>query len=157
MMRRRNIIAGLVLVAAGLGYGLLTLRLPTRTLPYTPDPSFFPWINTGLILVLAAALLVRAVLSPRVADKPDGTAARGRERAAALTLGAFLAYLLALPVVGFLLATIPFFAVLMLLLGERRPIWVITGSVAVPLMLFVVFRLGFGIILPRGLMSAVLG
>lgn len=157
MMRNRNIIAGIVLLGIGLGYGVLTSQLPVRTLPHTPDPSFFPWLNTGFILVLAAALLLQAYLARENAEESIDGISPGRSVIVALTLGAFFLYVIVLPIAGFLLATIPFFAILMLLFGERRPVWVASGSILLPVLLFVVFRHGFGVFLPRGPMPGVLG
>ena len=101
-MRRRNITAALVLLAIGAGYGLLTSQLPTRSLPDTPGPPFFPWINTTVILVLS---------------------------------------------------TIPFFAALMVLFGEARPLRVSTGSILSTAFLYLLFRHGFGVFLPTGLLK----
>ena len=153
-MRQRSVIAGLVLIAVGVGYGYLTSRLPVRTLPNTPNPSFFPWINTVLLLVLSAALLIQGL----VLD-----AGNGRERYrcsgiayAVVALVAFVAYLVVLPGLGFVVASIPFFAVMMVLFGELRPAWVAGGSVGATVLLFVVFRYGFGVLLPRGLLSGLI-
>ena len=38
-MDKRNLVAGLVLLAVGIGYGLLTARLPTRAFENTTEPS----------------------------------------------------------------------------------------------------------------------
>ena len=156
-MRRRNIIAALVLMGVGVGYGYLTSRLPIRTLPNTPPPSFLPWINTVVLLVLSAALLVQGLVL--TADGRDGAGQfppRARVRAA-WTLAAFVVYLAALPILGFVVATIPFFAALMVIFGERRVIWVAGGAIGAPLFLFVVFRHGFGVFLPRGLLPGLVG
>ena len=153
-MRQRSVIAGLVLIAVGVGYGYLTSRLPVRTLPNTPNPSFFPWINTVLLLVLSAALLIQGLALD---------AGNGRERYrrpgiayAVVALVAFVAYLVVLPGLGFVVASIPFFAVMMVLFGELRPAWVAGGSVGAIVLLFVVFRYGFGVLLPRGLLSGLI-
>ncbi len=155
-MRRRNVIAALVLIAVGVGYGYLTSRLPVRTLPNTPDPAFFPWLNTVVLLGLAAVLLFQGVAV---------TARGGSEAAAPSPLGhapvlwalaAFVGYLAVLPTLGFVIATVPFFAVLMVVFGERRAAWVAAGSVGVPVLLFAIFRYGFGILLPLGPLAGVL-
>ncbi len=152
-MRRRNVIAALVLIAVAVGYGYLTSRLPVRTLPNTPDPAFFPWLNAAVLLALGAALLGQGLV-----------AAGGKEAARPAPLGhpsvvaalaAFVAYLMALPGLGFVIATVPFFAILMVVFGERRPAWVAAGSIGVPVLLFVVFRYGFGVLLPLGLLAGV--
>ena len=154
-MRHRNITAALVLLGVTVGYGYLTSQLPARTLPNTPDPSFFPWINTVLLGVLSIALLVQGVL--RMAD--TGIAARGggMSRTVGMALGCFLVFLLALPHLGFILAGIPFFAAFMVLYGERRISWLLAGAIGAPIFLYVLFRHGFVVLLPRGLLSGLIG
>ena len=151
-MRRKDIIAAVVLIACAILYGVLTAQLPTRTLPNTPDPSFFPWINTAIILALSVWLLARALRRPAPAPTPIGT---GQDRRAVWALIAFVAYLAVMPGLGFILATAPFFAVMMVLFGERRPIWVGGGAVCATVLLYTLFRYGFGVILPRGLLAGI--
>jgi putative tricarboxylic transport membrane protein len=151
-MRRKNIIAAVVLIACAILYGVLTANLPVRTLPNTPDPSFFPWINTVIMLVLSVWLLARGLKRPATERAPDMT---GRSRRAAWALGAFVAYVAAMPGLGFILATVPFFAVMMVLFGERRPIWVCGGAVCATVLLYALFRYGFGVFLPRGVLAGI--
>ncbi len=151
-MRRRNIIAAVVLIVCALLYGALTAQLPTRTLPNTPDPSFFPWINTAIILALSVLLLARSLWWPAPERVKSGT---GQHRRATWALAAYVAYLLAMPGLGFVLATAPFFAVMMVLFGERRPFWVGGGAVCATVLLYVLFRHGFGVFLPRGLLAGI--
>ena len=155
-MRRKNIIAAVVLIACAILYGVLTANLPTRTLPKTPDPSFFPWINTVIILALSVWLLVQALRQPAPAPAPAPTPTRtGRNRRAVWALAAFIGYLAVMPGLGFILATAPFFAVMMVLFGERRPMWVGGGAVGTTVLLYALFRYGFGVILPRGLLAGI--
>ncbi len=68
-----------------------------------------------------------------------------------IALGAFVVYLLLVPLLGFLTASIPFFAVLTSLYGQRNHLLVAVSAIAVPVVVFVVFRYGFQMLLPRGL------
>ena len=152
-MRRKNIIAGVVLIFISLWYGYLTSELPVRTLPNTPDPSFFPWINTIILLVLSVSLLIQGLFFTEQGEKKvDPIAAR----LVATSLGLFCIYLLILPSLGFVVASIPFFAGMMVLFEERRPVWVASSSVAVTVLLFSAFRYGFGVLLPLGVMDGLI-
>lgn len=154
-MRRRNIIAALVLLAVGAGYAFLTAGLPTRAIENTTEPSFFPWVIVVCLVLLSGALLVRALLSPVPGEAP--ATAPGVSRT--ICIGgflAFVAYLALLPYLGFLAANVPFFAVLMVLYGERRPAWVVGGSLATSLALFFLFREVFRIRLPAGVLSGLI-
>jgi putative tricarboxylic transport membrane protein len=150
-MRRRNLIAALFLLALGAGYGILTTQLPVRSLPDTPGPPFFPWINTIVILALSATLLVQGLVG---ADGPVPPRAAGRQRAI-WALGVFVVYLAALPGLGFILATAPFFAALMVLFGEARPLRVAVGAIVATGLLYVLFRHGFNVFLPTGLLKGI--
>jgi hypothetical protein len=153
-MRRRNIIAAVVLIVLSLGYGALTTQLPIRSLPNTPGPPFFPWVNTVILLALSIGLLVQGLRATATEDSGQATAPinPAQRRLAVWALGAFIAYLVVLPGLGFLVATTPFFAVLMVLFGERRWLWVAIGSITMTTLLYVLFRHGFSVFLPRGIL-----
>lgn len=157
-MRRRNIVAAAVLIVCGLVYGYLAWGLPERSLPNTPGPSFFPLVVMAILLVLSVALLVQALAADDGAAAPavgDAPALTVDHRLALAALAAFLAYIALLPIFGFILATLPFFAILMIIFGERRPLLVLAGTVAITLILYGLFRHGFGIFLPRGLLAGI--
>ena len=67
-MRRRNIIAAALLLVLTVGYGALTTQVPIRNLPGTPGPSFFPWINTFVLLALSLGLLVQGLRGKTAGD-----------------------------------------------------------------------------------------
>ncbi|MDA1090407.1 MAG: tripartite tricarboxylate transporter TctB family protein [Proteobacteria bacterium] len=152
-MRNKNITAGIFLTALGLAYGYLTAGLPERSLPNMPGPSFFPWVLTFCLLVLSVSLVVQGLRMAEDAPKPAGKA--GGSFPAVVFLGVFAIYLALLPFLGFLPASIPFFAVLMVMYGETRKLWVASFSFGVPIFLFLLFRNVFDIPLPRGSLSLV--
>jgi len=147
-MARRDLIAAIVLLVFTVGFAWLTVRLPDRGLPNTPGPAFFPSVIAAALAVLSVALLVRGARAavPATATLPPTIAARGW-----IVLGAFVVYLLALPALGFLLASVPFFAVLTWVYGERRAAVVALTSIVAPVALLLLFRWGFQIFLPRGI------
>lgn len=146
------------LIVCGLVYGYLAWGLPVRSLPNTPGPSFFPLVVTAILIALAVALLIQALATNdgAAAPAPDdaGTSAVNR-RLGISALAAFLCYIALLPILGFVLATAPFFAVLMVIYGERRPLLVIVGAVVMTVTLYGLFRHAFGIFLPRGLLAGI--
>jgi len=157
-MRRRNIAAAVGLIVCGLVYGYLAWGLPVRSLPNTPGPSFFPLVVTAILIALAAALLVQALATNDSAGTPTpddaGTSAVDR-RFGIFALAVLLGYIALLPILGFVLATAPFFAVLMVIYGERRPLLVVAGAVIMTVILYGLFRHAFGIFLPRGLLAGI--
>ena len=69
MMAQRNLIAGVILTALGIFYGLLTVGLPNLSLPGTPGPTLFPWLITTGWVVLSSALLLFGMLGVRNQSK----------------------------------------------------------------------------------------
>lgn len=92
-------------------------------------------------------MLVRALRRLASADDVGLGIVAGR---GAMAFGAFTIYVIALPWAGFVTATVPFFAALMALFGERRRWALAAGALVVPIVVFVLFRHGFQIILPAG-------
>jgi hypothetical protein len=154
-MRLKNIVAALVLAALGVAYGFLTSRLPTRSLPNAPDPSFFPWVITASLLLLSAILLVQGLTASR--GVRDDALPAPPLRAPTVLLVAFVVYVALLSFAGFLVASVPFFAVLMMLYGERRWIAIGAASLLVPVILVLLFRHVFQVPLPTGVLSGWIG
>ncbi len=150
-MAGRNVAAALVLLAFGAWYAWLSAGLPERHMPNTPGPSFFPLVIVTLLVGLALALLIKGI-----ADLRSGrdTGAPSKLPPGALSaLAAFLVYLGVLPYAGFVVSSVIFFAVLMLLYGGRKPLLIGAAATLVPVSLFVIFRYGFQIVLPHGVLG----
>ena len=149
-MAHKNIAAAIGLLAFTGWYAALTSRLPERAImPNTPGPSFFPWLITAGLCALSIALLVQGITRLK---RTNGAAAEPHDfKTPVLALASFAIYLAALPYLGFVAASVLFFAALMWLFGARNPVVIAAGAIAGPLILFVLFRYGFNIILPRGL------
>jgi len=148
MMARRNVLAGMVLLTIGLGYGVLTADLPDRSLPGTPGPAFLPWLITAGWLALSTALLVRGLLGGGK-NSPDVIEHRIPAQGWPALVG-FAAYLLLLPTLGFIVASILFFANLTWLYGERNKLRIVLPATIIPIVLFYLFTAGFQVLLPRG-------
>ncbi len=150
-MRKRNFVAGIILLILSLGYGILTSLLPSRGIENTTEPSFFPWIVTFCLFVLSGALLIQSLWAenseklPEIPEIPLTGIVK--------FIGTFVIYLAALPHLGFIAANTLFFAVLMFFYGERRPHWIILGSVILSVLIFFLFRDVFQIILPAGILE----
>jgi hypothetical protein len=146
-MPKRNILAALFLIAFGLWYAYLTSNLIERTLPNVPGPSFFPWMLTISLLLFSGMLLVQGLRGLPVSVLPPGWSKKQKTRSM-IGILLLLVYLGVLPYLGFLLSTPPLFGGLMWTAGERRPLFLIGFSLAIPLSLFIVFRRLFQIVLP---------
>ena len=147
-MRAKNLAGALALMVFGVVYGYLTSELPERTLPNTPGPSFFPWLLTICLLLLACLWLAQIFqMTPGGVFAPQTKARKSFLRAGS-GLAIILGYLVVLPHLGFLWATPLVFGLLMWLFGERRPIPLCFYSVVFPLVMYGLFKLLFQIPLP---------
>ena len=150
-MRKRNLIAGVVMLLVCAGYAYLTANLPTRAIENSTQPSFFPWVIVIFLTGLTFLLLIQVAAS----GKQPNIERKNQVPVKRLIYGLLLslAYLFALPKLGFVAANIPLFGGLMYLYGERRPIWIGLGSIIICVIVFLVFRKIFQIILPVGILG----
>jgi hypothetical protein len=139
--------------AVGLGMALLGLaaialasRLREGTAHGGPGTRFLPILVAMIIVVLGAALALR----PPPSEQGAAPAEPGGARRAVWTLGAVVAYVLAFGRLGFVLATVPFLAVLLLAYGERR--WPVVVAVALGATgaTYGLFAVWLGVPLPQG-------
>lgn len=155
IMAKRNIVAGLVLIALGAWYSYQIGNLPDRSsMPNTPGPSFFPILIATALLALSLSLLAVGVIELRRSGHVDaGTSSGPLQRAPIYALAAAILYLAVLPYAGFIVASIPMFAALMYFYGSRNKIMIAISSVLIPVALYIIFRFAFQIILPRGILE----
>ena len=153
-MRRRNTISAIFLLALTIGYGVMTANLPTRAIEESTQPSFFPWVVTVCLFILSVLLLIQGLL-PLVSTKtPSPMNVRRWKILSGLIAVAI--YLTTLPQLGFVIANTLLFAALMLLYGERRPVPLLSGSILVPIAIFLIFRDLFQIRLPSGILGGII-
>ena len=62
-MRKRNLIAGVVMLLVCAGYAYLTANLPTRAIENSTQPSFFPWVIVIFLTGLTFLLLIQVAAS----------------------------------------------------------------------------------------------
>lgn len=151
-MAKKNIAASLILMALAVFYSYQIGSLPDRSaMPNTPGPSFFPILIATSLFVLSFALLMSGIVE-FAQKKSSGAGEKFLTRNAVWTLLTFLFALIALPYAGFVLTSVPVFAILMFLYGCRDKMMIAVSSIIVPITLFVVFRFVFQINLPHGLL-----
>ncbi len=156
-MGLRNIVGGVVILGLTLYYGGLATLLPKRTTTDAPGPHFFPYLITISILALSAMLIFQGVRGLKDSgglvdlrpDRPSSNENFSIARAAAGLLITGL-YFFALSTFGFFWSTPVFFAALMWVTGERRPLVLLGLAIVVPMFLFFLFRDLFQLPLPRG-------
>jgi len=150
-MRTRNLLAGITMLLLCAGYAYLTANLPSRDIQNSTQPSFFPWVIVGCMSLLSFTLMVQGLI-PRFNREilvPSDIASK--RMAIALLLA--IAYMIALPWLGFVAANIFLFAGLTYLYGEVRPLWIVVSSILISVFVFMVFREVFQIRLTAGILE----
>jgi putative tricarboxylic transport membrane protein len=141
--------AGLAVLAASLFLFWLTFELKRN--PLVPiGPEFYPRLVLGLSAVLAAALILLDVVrkhDPPAAETPN-------YRAVVLHFGVFALYVVALPSLGFRIATFLYVAATNALLDTPRTpggwLRVATLAGATALATYIIFERYLTVLLPRG-------
>ena len=150
-MKKRNLVASLFLFLFCAGYAYSTYQLPTRAIENSTQPSFFPWVIVVFLFVLTLSLLIQSLFYKNT-DKVENKKTLGYKISAYACILS-ISYLILLPILGFVFANILLFVGLMILYQEKRAIFVLTYSIAIPLVIFLIFKKIFSISLPVGILG----
>lgn len=150
-MGQKNIIAGVVLILISLTFGYLTSQLPQRTVGGDPGITFFPWIIALSVLVLSIAMTIQGWLIIRQGEaqgETEKTWQRPPIRVIAMIV-LYVVFIALLPYLGFLVASVPFFTILMYLYGGRHKVLLTLAGPCIPIAIYFLFRHAFLIPLPK--------
>ena len=148
-MKTANIIIAIILIIFGCYYAYLTTGLPDRNLPNTLGGSFMPWVLVTCFLGLSILMLLDTLIKG-TAEKCDYRISK-KEGLGVLFLAAIIiGYIKSLSLLGFLLATPIFLAVLMVLTGARGWKEVVLTSTLATFGIYLFFQKIFQIVLPAG-------
>lgn len=141
--------AGLAVLAASLFLFALTVGLkPSPLVPI--GPGFYPRIVLALTALFAAALVLFDVLK----RKQPGRAAPANYAAVALHFALFAVYVVALPWLGFRIATLAYVATVNAVMDPPRSWtgWLRAGAIALGTVLvtYLAFERYLSVLLPRG-------
>ena len=151
-MLGRDGIAGLACLLGSLGLLALTRGLPHPAL-VPIGPAFYPRIVLVVTAVLSAVLLGSDLLARRRRRLAGAAAPPRNYRLVALIFAIFAAYVLALPRLGYRIATFAFVLILQLALqpaGERHWLRVLAVAAGTSLLTHLVFETYLSVLLPRG-------
>ncbi len=164
MDSRKDLIFSIGVIALGLAVIYIAHSWPEPLIQDTVGPRAFPY-GLGLLFVIGGAFLavqrVRNMYASFGYQVPgeggedeDGVPASGVR---ALTLiGLCAVYTLLLNPIGFLVATPFFVALALILMEERKPLLVLTTSVAFTVVTYLLIHTALGGRLPEGLLSGLL-
>jgi putative tricarboxylic transport membrane protein len=152
-------VAAIVLVGVGVAMIIDTRSIRVLATANTVGPRFFPYVVGGAAAVIGVWLAVAVLRGERAAPEASEDVDLEQKtdwRTLAMLTGTFVAYLLLINPLGYLLSTMLFFGGSAFALGARRPRSLILTTLLVPLATFLIFTRLLGIYLPNGLLEAVI-
>jgi len=145
-IRHTDKVGAVLLVALAAGVYVASRDFPSG-FGGTPGAAFFPRVIAATIALLAAVLFVRSAVAREPRAHGVGSEAAARF---AVPAGFLLAYVLAMPTVGFVLGTVGFLVGLMWYSGVDRLRTSLPLGVAIAVVLHYVFREFLHVPLPEG-------
>ncbi len=154
VMARTEIIIGVCLMILSVTLYALTYQFPKQTLAFSP--KIFPRFVSTCLFIISAVMVVQGIIavrgSPRV-EKLTLTIDKALKKAflIRLFLGVLIgyAYTRLLPITGYVVATPPFIAGIMLVFNEKRWLKIVATSIITTSLLYILFRIIFRVPLPR--------
>ncbi len=143
MVRKENVTVGIVLLVLDAGYIWMITRLPTRNLPNTLGIDFMPWVFAILLGFLSTLLIVNASLGTLDGCEHGSVVGLRHVAGIVLVFAIFVAYILLIDRVGFLLVTPLMVGALMLIEGTRNYRAMAISAVTITLGVYFVFRYVF--------------
>lgn len=148
-MKKVNVILSALLIGLGIFYAYLTAALPDRNLPNTLGSDFMPWVLVGCLLLLSLLLLIRTLFGGTPEQFDFSISIKEGFGVIFLTVSVF-AYVKLMILIGFVLATPMFLALLMLITGSRRWKEIVIVAIFATFGIYLLFQKIFQVILPRG-------
>lgn len=149
-MGKTEIIIGVCLMILSVLFYALTYQFPAQTLAFSP--KIFPRFVSICLFIISAVLVIQGATAVRKSSrekKPELTIPK------AFLLRLFLGILIGygytrlLPITGYVVATPPFIAGIMLVFEEKRWFKIVATSIITTSMLYILFRIVFRVPLPR--------
>ena len=165
--RCRDLILGIVLLALGIAYTVMAQnikqgnKLVQRNVGTFAHARIIPTILGILLIVLAVVLIIQGIIK---FIKDDGEAGKKMSKvdmfSILLTFAAMILYIILLPILGFMLATMIYlFGQITILAPKEKRNYLLFAIIAVvfTIIAFVAFRIGLTQMLPRGPLEALIG
>ena len=153
-MGKKEVIIGAFLMALSVVSYILTYQFPHQTLAFSP--KIFPRFVSVCLLIFSCVLLVQGITAVRKSSwEKKLTLPIDKALSKAFLIRLFLgmligyAYTRLLPLTGYVVATPPFIAGIMLVFNEKRWLKIVATSIITTSMLYILFRIIFRVPLPR--------
>ncbi len=156
-MKVADLVGGMLGVSIGLFALWMSWHMPADVVMKI-GPGFFPGILSGLLVLFSCVLLVKTLRERgRVQHVADGPATTGEGKVRGLlTLVATFAFVAALEPVGFIPSAIVFLTLMMLVMGQRKPLPILLAPTLVTVGVWLVFEKLLHLSMPPGILEGLL-
>lgn len=164
-MIRANVLAGLFCLGFGIWVWHVAGFVPAMTATDNLGGRFFPRLISGAMIVASIGLVLTGLFGIEISAGTARGPARSRPEARrddpvvsfgpgevrlVLFVATMAVYVVLLPLLGYLLASVLCFAVMLVLAGESRPLAVAVAAPGITALLYVLFAVLFGMNVPEG-------
>jgi hypothetical protein len=149
-MGRAEIIIGAFLTVLSVVFYALTYQFPSHTLAFSP--KIFPRFVSVCLFVIASVLVIQGIIAVRRSSpekKVEGTMDKAFLIRLFMGLLIGYAYTRFLHTAGYVVATPPFIAGIMLVFNEKSWLKIVATSIITTGLLYILFRIIFKVPLPR--------
>ena len=149
-MGKTEIIIGAFLMILSVAFYVLTYQFPQQTLAFSP--RIFPRFVSICLFIISCVLLIQGITAARRSSREKKlTPIIDKTFLIRLFLGILVgyAYTRLLPLTGYVVATPPFIAGIMLVFNEKRWLKIVATSIITTGLLYILFRIIFRVPLPR--------
>ena len=149
-MGKTEIIIGIFLMILSFAFYTLTYQFPEQTLAFSP--KIFPRFVGVCLFIISSVLVIQGITAVRRGsqeEKPKPTIDKAFLIRLFLAILIGYAYTRLLPITGYVVATPPFIAGIMLVFNEKRWLKIVVTSIITTSLLYILFRIIFRVPLPR--------
>ena len=149
-MGKTEIIIGAFLMILSFAFYALTYQFPEQTLAFSP--KIFPRFVGVCLFIISSVLVIQGITAVRRGSQEEKPKpAIDKAFLIRLFLGILIgyAYTRLLPITGYVVATPPFIAGIMLIFNEKRWLKIVATSIITTSLLYILFRIIFRVPLPR--------
>jgi putative tricarboxylic transport membrane protein len=152
-VRNDDSLSSLVWLLVGLGFIAGGVKMGIGPLN-APGPGFFPTVIGGIFSLLSVALFITASSKKNpIPDQGSFWKEKKNWKKVSLALFSLIFYLIFLNYLGYILTTFLFLLSLLKFVGKRRWGSSILTAIVVSLGSYVIFKVGLGVSLPKGLVK----
>ena len=162
----KDLILGVVMLLFSGFYLFFAQQIKTRPklTPSYASAKIMPTLLGILLAVLSVVCIIQGIRQMKAKNKEEEKetkkASKGDMMAVLFTFAVIIGYILIMPLIGFILSTVLYLFLQMLILApadKRNYVMFIIVAVVFTAIVFVAFRIGLQQLLPRGVIESLLG